>query len=145
MESENNSSGIRISGKVSIPESQLVFRPIRSQGPGGQHVNKVATGVHLRFDIHGSELPDAYKEGLLAKNDQRITQDGIIVIKAQNFKSREKNKADALDRLVTLIRSAVVKPKKRKPTRPSRASRQKRMDAKTRRGKIKSLRKKPDY
>ena len=135
---------IRISNTVRIPESSIVISPIRSSGPGGQHVNKVATGVHLRFDIEASGLPQAYKERLAAMKDRRITDGGLIVIKAQRYKSQEKNRTDALERLMELLRSAGRQPKRRRATRPTRAARERRLAAKSRRAGIKSLRRKVD-
>ena len=105
-------------------------------------MNKVSSAVHLRFDIRASDLPEVYKERLLALNDRRITRDGVIVIKAQTFRTREKNRADALERLAGIIRSTLKTPRKRKPTRPTRGSVQKRLDSKNKHGKIKALRKK---
>lgn len=136
---------LKISNKVSIPDSNVIIRSIRARGPGGQNVNKVSSAVHLRFDIRESDLPDIYKEKLLALNDRRISQDGVIVIKAMTHRSREKNKEDGMARLAALIREAVKEQKKRKPTRPSRASKNKRLDSKARHGKIKALRKKITY
>lgn len=131
---------LRISNSVSLPDSEIRWQAIRAQGAGGQHVNKVASAIHLRFDIGASSLPDHYKQRLLARSDQRITADGIIVIKAQQFRSQEANVEDARTRLAALIRSAGVAPKKRRKTRPSRSARRKRMDKKTQRGRLKSLR-----
>ncbi len=136
---------LKISNQVEIPESNVTVQAIRAQGPGGQNVNKVASAVHLRFDIRNSALPDVYKEKLLALNDQRITRDGVIVIKAQAFRSQEKNKIDGFERLIALIKKAVQVPKKRKPTRPSRSAKRKRMDSKAKHGKLKALRKKITY
>ncbi len=136
---------LKISNQVVLPSSNVKFQAVRAQGPGGQNVNKVSSAMHLRFDIHASDLPDYYKEKLLALNDQRLSSDGVIVIKAQTFRRQEKNKEDGLNRLVALIRGAVREPRKRKATRPSRASQRRRMDSKAKHGKIKALRKKINY
>ena len=125
---------------VIIPENEIEFSQIRAQGPGGQNVNKVSCAIHLRFDIGASSLPEHYKERLLKLKDQRITRDGVVVIKAQQSRSLEKNKEDALQRLQDLVESVSVLPAVRKPTRPTRSSQTKRMDSKTTRGKIKSMR-----
>ena len=125
---------------VIIPENEIEFSQIRAQGPGGQNVNKVSCAIHLRFDIGASSLPEHYKERLLKLKDQRITREGVVVIKAQQSRSLEKNKEDALQRLQDLVESVSVLPAVRKPTRPTRSSQTKRMDSKTTRGKIKSMR-----
>ncbi|MCK4838478.1 MAG: aminoacyl-tRNA hydrolase, partial [Desulfobulbaceae bacterium] len=111
---------------------------------GGQNVNKVATAIHLRFDIHASSLPDYYKQRLLALSDQRISKEGVIIIKAQQTRSQEKNREEALRRLQELVRSVSVTPKKRKATKPSRNAKRKRLDSKKKRGNVKSMRGKVD-
>jgi ribosome-associated protein len=131
---------LKLSQQVSIPESEIVVSAVRSQGAGGQNVNKVATAIHLRFDSQASSLPESYKQRLLLCRDRRITRDGVIIIKAQEFRSQEQNKAIALERLADLIRSAVVVRKTRKTTRPGPGARKKRLESKTQRGKIKRLR-----
>ena len=131
---------ISLSATVSLDEDELEFTAIRAQGSGGQNVNKVSSAIHLRFDIRASSLPEFYKERLLAWRDARITREGIVVIKAQQFRTQEKNREDAIARLVQLIRDATVVQKPRRPTRPTRASQKRRVDGKTQRGRIKSLR-----
>ena len=131
---------LKITGKVGIPETEISITAIRAPGPGGQNVNKVASAIHLRFDIRASSLPDPFKERLLALADHRITADGVVVIKARQYRSQEKNREDALSRLQELVKSISQPPKKRRPTKPSRGSRMSRMDSKTKRGRVKSMR-----
>lgn len=131
---------LHISRQVEIPDHEIIFQSIRAQGAGGQNVNKVSSAIHLRFDIRASSLPDHYKERLLALRDQRLTGDGVIVIKAQQYRTREQNREAALARLATLIRQAGVVTKGRKATKPTRASKQRRLDSKTRHGRQKALR-----
>ncbi len=134
------SAALDISGQVAIPMSEIDIQAIRAQGAGGQNVNKVSSAIHLRFDFRASSLPDFYKARLAKLRDKRISSDGVIVIKAQRFRSQEKNRADALERLQEMIRDAAITHKTRRPTRPSKNARKKRVDSKTRRGQLKSLR-----
>lgn len=136
---------LKLSNRVVIPDHELEFSAIRAQGAGGQHVNKTSTAIHLRFNVPASSLPDEYKTRLLALNDQRINSDGVIVIKAQQFRSQEQNREDALQRLAALIRSAMVTQKARKATKPTRGSQKRRLDSKNKHGKNKALRRKVDY
>jgi ribosome-associated protein len=131
---------LRITPFLTIPFEEIEMQAIRSQGAGGQNVNKVSTAIHLRFDIQASSLPQKYKDKLLRLGDRRITKEGVIVLKAQRHRTQEKNKVEAVERLRDLVRSVTVVRKKRRATRPSRASRQKRLDSKTRRGRLKQMR-----
>ncbi|MFN6495823.1 MAG: alternative ribosome rescue aminoacyl-tRNA hydrolase ArfB [Nostoc sp. DedQUE01] len=131
---------LQISNIIIIPDSELEISAIRSQGAGGQNVNKVATAIHLRFDIEASSLPAFYKEQLLKLNDRRITQEGVVVIKAQEHRSQEQNRQEAMHRLKELILSAVILPQIRKPTKPTRSSQKRRLDSKSKRAQIKSVR-----
>jgi ribosome-associated protein len=132
-----------ISGGLSIGEDEIAIHAIRAQGPGGQHGDKAATAVELRFDIRASSLPEAYKKGLLALRDHRINQDGVVVIKAQSHRSQGQNREEARQRLRELVQRAGHTPKKRRPTRPSRASQRRRMEEKKRHKQKKALRKNP--
>ena len=131
---------IKLSPYIFINDDQIALIPIRAQGAGGQNVNKVSSAIHLRFDIANSTLPQLYKERLLALRDRRISKDGIIVIKAQLHRTREKNKVDALQRLEELVKSITVVAKTRRATKPSRNSQRKRLDSKTKHGQNKQLR-----
>jgi ribosome-associated protein len=131
---------LQISSNVALPLDEIEIQAIRAQGAGGQHVNKVSSAIHLRFDIQASSLPDFYKERLGKLRDSRISNEGVIVLKAQRFRSQDRNREDALDRLREIIRGAAVTQKKRRATKPSRNSQKKRVDRKTQRGKVKSLR-----
>jgi len=133
-----------ITHQVSIDESEFSLTATRSQGAGGQHVNKVATAIYLRFDIHKSSLPDKMKAKLLNSNDTRITSEGILVLRAQNHRTQEQNKRDAIKRLTQVIKASTYEKPVRKPTKPSRSSQRKRMDSKTKSGQQKQLRKKLD-
>jgi ribosome-associated protein len=132
---------IRVTGRISLDEDELKESFVRASGPGGQNVNKVATAVELRFDLAGSpSIPGDVKERVAVLAGRRLTKDGVIILFADRFRTQERNRRDALERLVEMIRDAAVPPAERRPTRPTRASRERRLDSKTRRAGIKKLR-----
>lgn len=136
---------IFISNTISLNDNEVEISAIRAQGAGGQNVNKVSSAIHLRFDIHASSLSDIHKQRLLDSKDSRITKEGVFVLKAQQFRTQERNKIDAFERLQSFITKATYVNKTRQPTKPSRNAKRKRVDAKTQRGKTKVLRGKVDF
>ncbi len=129
-----------ITPAVTVPDHEIDIHAVRAQGPGGQHVNKVASAIHLRFDVARSSLPEAWKIRLLQLKDQRLTREGVLVIKAQGSRSQEKNREEALQRLQSLIKNAITEQRERIPTRPSRSVRKKRLEQKRAHSQLKSLR-----
>ncbi|QEQ96480.1 alternative ribosome rescue aminoacyl-tRNA hydrolase ArfB [Neptunomonas concharum] len=131
---------LKINDHTTIKPEEVELIAIRAQGAGGQNVNKVSSAIHLRFDIANSSLHDVYKQRLLALKDHRITKEGVIVIKAQQYRTQEQNREDALNRLIEIIKTVTVQQKSRRPTKPTKGSQTRRLNSKTKKGQIKALR-----
>jgi ribosome-associated protein len=129
-----------ISSHITIPDSEIDIHAMRAQGAGGQHVNKVSSAIHLQFDVAASSLPPLYKEGLLKLKDHRISEEGVVTIKAQQYRSQEQNREDALARLSELIQSVAIPRKKRRATKPTKGSQNRRIESKKKQGRLKALR-----